>query len=435
VVAAHTNGSATTRVTPPRIPAQRRPPVDVVHGADTGAATPPTPRRGTGYLPHRYDVSGVVTIGSDVRLRELEYFRAPWLGRGLDIEIRVGEVSRRLRTRAKLTRRAHPVAIRYEEHLGRFGANFHIDLGDRIAVTVDPLLARSPHVLYTNVIEALLRFVMVTHGKMLLHSACIEFDGHGVMLSARTDTGKTGTVLRLLREHGARFLSDDMTVLEPSGAASCFPKPLTISAHTLRAVDPGDMSRREWQWLRLQGLLHSKEGRAWGMLLGEANLPIMSINSLTQMVVPPPKYIVDRLVPSDVIREVQVRDMFIIERGPNSLMQLDAATALDELIENTDDAYGFPPFRYFAPALVLGDADYDELRTRERAILAAALSNMRIRRMASDSFGWADEIPALLKRASVPERIELPDEQRKVRIVLPNADQDAAASARPSGSP
>ena len=65
---------------------------------------------------------------------------------------------------------------------------------DRIRVTVSPLLARSPHVLYTNVVEALLRFVFVSRGRMLLHSACMEIDGVGVMLSARTDTGKTGTV-------------------------------------------------------------------------------------------------------------------------------------------------------------------------------------------------------------------------------------------------
>ena len=108
-------------------------------------------------------------------------------------------------------------------------------LGPPITVEVGPLLARSPHVVYTNVVEALLRFVLISRGRMLLHSACVELDGRGVMLSALTDTGKTATVLRLLREHGGRFLSDDMTVVDASGRAVCFPKPLTISAHTLRA--------------------------------------------------------------------------------------------------------------------------------------------------------------------------------------------------------
>ncbi len=66
-------------------------------------------------------------------------------------------------------------------------------------------------------------------------------------------------------------------------------------------------------------------------------------------------------------------------------------------MENTDDAYGFPPFRYFAPALVLGRDDYDTLRDRERDVLAAALRSIRVRRLASPDFGWADEIPRLLR--------------------------------------
>ena len=109
-------------------------------------------------------------------------------------------------------------------------------------VVVGPLLARSPHVVYTNIIEALLRFVMVSRGRVLLHSACVEMGGAGCLLSARTDTGKTGTILTLLREHGARFLSDDMSIVAADGEATAFPKPLTISHHTLRAVQAGDLT-------------------------------------------------------------------------------------------------------------------------------------------------------------------------------------------------
>ncbi len=65
-------------------------------------------------------------------------------------------------------------------------------------------------------------------------------------------------------------------------------------------------------------------------------------------------------------------------------------------MENTADAYGFPPFQYLAPVIVLGDGDYADLQRRERAVLASAVSQMRLRRIASDSVGWADTIPALL---------------------------------------
>jgi putative flippase GtrA len=99
------------------------------------------------YLPYRYDVAGMVTIGSQVPLPELEYFRAQWLDGDMDIAVRVGDVGRGTPMgRAVVTQFVNPRALRYEEHLGRLGANFRIDLGSVIDVTVGPLLARSPHV-------------------------------------------------------------------------------------------------------------------------------------------------------------------------------------------------------------------------------------------------------------------------------------------------
>jgi hypothetical protein len=353
-------------------------------------------RTWSGYLAHRYDISGLFTIGSEVPLRELEYFRAPWLGRHHDIEIRVGHLGNHTHRRTVLKTFTSPPGVSYEEQLGRLGANFRVDLDDRVQVTVTSLLARSPHVLYTNIIEALLRFLLVAKGRMLLHSGCLELEGHGVLLSARTDTGKTGTILRLLREKKAGFLSDDMTILAPSGQAWCFPKPLTISQHTLRAINIGELTLQEWRRLRLQSRLHSREGRRVGMRLAELNLPIMGLNAVTQLVVPPPKYVVDRLVDCDVLRTVKVEDVFILERGRNALAHVGKAEALKELIENTDDAYGFPPFSSFAPNIVINDEDYTQLREKERSILAEALSGMRIRRLASDNFAWAEAIPLLI---------------------------------------
>ncbi|MGN6090281.1 MAG: glycosyltransferase, partial [Actinomycetales bacterium] len=255
----------------------------------------PVQRRSQGYLPYRYSIDGIATVGSQVPLRELEYFRAQWVGQDVDLAIRVGNVGDwRPRRRAVMTQYVSPPALSYQEHLGRLGANFRVEIGEPVRVTCSRALANSPHVLYTNVIEALLRFIAVERGVILLHSACLELDGQGILLSARTDTGKTGTVLRLLREHGARFLSDDMTIVSPTAEAMCFPKPLTISHHTLRAVQVGDLTAAEWRRLRLQSRLHSKEGRGIGMALAGMNIPIMGVNSLTQRLVPPPKYVVDR---------------------------------------------------------------------------------------------------------------------------------------------
>jgi hypothetical protein len=349
-------------------------------------------------------VAGVVRIGSQIMLPELEFFRAQWVPDGdVDIAVRVGDVGGRgLRRRASMTEYATENVIRYEEHLGRLGANFRIELGKTINIEIGPLLAASPHVVYTNIIEALLRFVMVSRDRMLLHSATINLGGTGVMLSALTDTGKTATVLRLLRDHGGLFLSDDMTIVDTSGQAVCFPKPLTISSHTLRAVQANHLTPKEWRRLQFQSRLHSKGGRSIALRLARFNLPIMGINAVTQMIVPPPKYSVDRLVNCRIGSSVQVEELFIIERGTPSLADLDRASTLERMIQNTDDAYGFPPFRHLAPAITINGFGYQQLRDKERQILAGFLSNVRTRVIASDTYGWADEIPALLYAENAP---------------------------------
>ena len=92
---------------------------------------------------------------------------------------------------------------------------------------------------------------------------------------------------------------------------------------------------------------------------------------------------------------------------------------------NTADAYGFPPFQYLAPAIVLGDGGYAEMLSRERAVLTSAVARMKIRRLASDSFTWADTIPGLLAadRAATPATTNL------ARRVLPTPRRRPWSSA------
>ena len=345
-------------------------------------------------MPYRYDVGGVVTIASEVELRELGWFRTQRVD-DPDIEICRGLVGRRLPQR-QITVDVAEGDVLYQEHLGALATNFSVEMSGPIRITVSPLLAASPHVVYTNVVEALLRFVLVSRGWMLLHSATFVIGGRAVMLSAKTDTGKTGTILRILREREGIFLSDDMTIIGPDGSVHCYPKPLTISAHTLRAVNAAALSRRERIKLAVQSRIHSKSGRSLGSRLASLNLPIMALNAFTQMVIPPPKYMVNRLVPCAIGKSARVTDMFIIERGEPGLSEVGFEESLDELIANTDDAYGFPPFSQFAPAIALDGDGYLTLRARERAILASALQHIRVRRVVSNNFSWADTIPELL---------------------------------------
>ena len=357
-------------------------------------APAPVPAREAGARLHRYDVAGIVAIESEVVLPELGVFATSTLDQPADIQIRVAAVGGGPRRRPVVT--YGPRFVAYDEHLGPNAANFRLDFRDQIEVTVGPLLARSPHVVYTNVVEALLRFVLVSRDHILLHSATIQLDGRGIMLTARTDTGKTGTILRLLRDHEGAFLSDDMTIVAPDGRALSYPKPLTISSHTLAAVNLRALSRAEQLKLSVQSRVHSKAGRSVGSRLGEMNLPIMALNAIAQAVIPPPKYMIQRLVPCRFARSTSVQELFVIERGPAELEELDLERVVEIMIGNTDDAYGFPPFRYFAPAITVDGQDYHTLRQRERELLTRFVRSVRARRLARDDFSWADTIPGLI---------------------------------------
>src|SRR6185437_9312193 len=103
-----------------------------------------------------------------------------------------------------------------------------------------------------------------------------------------------------------------------------------------------------------------------------------------------------RLVECNVIRNTTVQNLFVIERGAPKLVDIPFDEAIETLLENTDDAYGFAPFRQMAPSIVIGEDDYAELRRKERNILIQAMSTIRVRGLASNNFSRADDIATLL---------------------------------------
>jgi dolichol-phosphate mannosyltransferase len=348
------------------------------------------------HAKHSYDIDGVTRISSSIRLPELEFFRTHHVS-DPDLVIRTRPVGG-WSPRTKVSIRERGGRIEYREHLGPLFANFSVDLAGPVLVTAGPLLALSPHVLYTNVIEPLLRFILASKGKMLLHAACISVGGRTVMLSAKTDTGKTSTILTMLRSDGGVFYSDDMVIIDAKGVASRYPKPLTISAHTLRAVPQHRLKRRQRLSLAWQSRLHSREGRSVGKKLGSANLPIMSMNALVQAIIPPPKYRVTDLVPCVVGTQVLMESLYVIERGTPAFTEPIAHhDAVAELLENTEDAYGFPPYSSLAPYLTIDGKEHAQLKALEREILSSALSAVDVQRIRVPDYSW----PALINSRAV----------------------------------
>ncbi|HCG02287.1 MAG TPA: hypothetical protein DEV93_17300 [Chloroflexi bacterium] len=352
---------------------------------------------------HHYDIDGILKIASAVSLPELKFFKVEQVDCP-DLVIEIASVGG-IRPRVRSALVAKGSGLLYREHLGGLFANFHIEMGNPVHVKAGPLLALSPHVLYTNVVEPLLRFLLVSRGFMLLHAACIEIEGRSIMLSAQTDTGKTSTILSLLRRHGGTFYSDDMVVVSDQGTASRYPKPLTISAHTLRSVPQHRLAPVQRLSLAWQSRLHSRSGRATGKRMAQFNVPMMALNAGVQMVIPPPKYMITELVDCEIGGRIPIRNVFLIERGSPALVAgVTPSEALVELLANTEDAYGFPPYAQLAPQLVIDGQGYDDLRLKERAILSSALRTAEVTRLRVDDFSWPEMIRS---RSDATERASL----------------------------
>ncbi len=346
---------------------------------------------------HSYDIHGIVTVESDVRLPELEWFRVP---------AETAQPTIRVSTRpspddpSSANSGAHH--LHYSEWIGQFGFEADIRLAETIEVNASTILRWSPHVLYTNVVEPILRWTFVQRGYALIHGACIAHGDDAYLATARTDTGKTTTVLKVLNRNAYAFLSDDLTLLRADGRVLSYPKPLTISLHTVASVSQADLSRAERWSLIVQSRVHSRSGRLFANFLARTRLPVATINALIQMIIPPPKYGIERLIPRvDIGRAAKLRGMFVLERGDDLDRDLGHEEAIATLMANTEDAFGFPP--YEALESFLQQSSHGDLRPAELAIVRAGLANCSTTVLRRDAMNWFEDVGiAIAKRSQSP---------------------------------
>ena len=210
---------------------------------------------------YSYNIHDLVTVVSEGELPELEPFRVLQEIEQPTISVKIG-----IPPAEKSNGSKDPNYLRYREVFGHIGFEVGIWMGEQVNVVASPLLRLSPHVLYTNVVEPILRWTFVKKGYALVHGATLAFGSEAFIITARTDTGKTTTLLKILSHQRrnsdrAAFLSDDMTIVSPTGVAMTYPKPLTISAHTLSAINVDTLTFREKLYLPLQSRIHSRTGR------------------------------------------------------------------------------------------------------------------------------------------------------------------------------
>jgi len=343
-----------------------------------------------------YAIHNIVTIISEGELPELEPFLVKTFIQNPTIVVRIGT------PRVQKSGEDDGRYMRYREILGHLGFEVGIEMGEPVNVVASSMLRRSPHVLYTNVIEPLLRWTFVKKGYALVHGATIAFGDKAYMITARTDTGKTTTLLKILAyqrrsSDQAAFLSDDMTIVSADGTAMSYPKPLTISYHTLRAVNSDTLNFAERRSLPFQSRIHSRSGRRFAFLISKTHLPAATINMITQMLIPPPKYFVKTLVPKvKLSNKASLAGMFIIERGKEEVLPMDNNEAMEILLQNCEDAYGFPPYEDIKEFLYLHNGV--DLRKEEHAIIRQALGVLPATVIRSSTMNWWSQIPAYVNQ-------------------------------------
>jgi hypothetical protein len=352
-----------------------------------------------------YDVHGILSVHSDVRLPELERFRVDPLDTAPTVRVRVGSVA----AAEQVAPAAGATRARYVEATGRFGFGTQIDIGpEHIDVVASRILRFSPHVLYTNIVEPILRWTFADRGYALVHAACVAVGEDSFLVTARTDTGKTTTILKTLDSQPTwSFVSDDLTLLTPDGRVLTYPKPLTISRHTLHAVKRPNLTWKERFCLVFQSRLHSKSGREFGLMLAQKGFPAATMNSVVQLLVPPPKYHVERLVSGVSVQpSSRLAGLMVIQReGTAGQIVLDPKEALEIILENCDDAYGFPPYHRIETFLQTRRGE--NVAGKERAIIASALADLPAWLLKSPNRDWFLRLPdavdvALSRRVGAP---------------------------------
>ena len=362
-----------------------------------------------------YNIHDIIKVKTEIKLQELEYFVSKEF-EDPDIMLIIRSFSKdpdmsKFRATRKLITdnfesQSSRYTIKYTEHFGSSGAQFQIKFnGSKIEIAINELISKSKHVTYVNLIEPILRFLFIFKGYILLHSACMSSpSGQGFFLSAPPDTGKTTTVIKCVKQ-GYYFLSDDMTIINLPNNAICFPKSMTISAHTYKTAVEAQSSHNydkedinDKKGMRIRSLVHSKTGRSLMHKLADRNVPIFTINTIGQSKIKPPKYHI-----SDIIKDAKIKDkttiksLFFLEKGSDEekvekIERISVNDALQRAIENSDDAFLFPPYSDLIKYIRIEDKTAYDLLQDEKKMMAKLLSSIDCYILKSSGRKWSEMI-------------------------------------------
>ena len=169
------------------------------------------------------------------------------------------------------------------------------------------------------------------------------------LITARTDTGKTTTILKSLDANpGLGFISDDLTLLCPDGTVLTYPKPLTISRHTVAAVKAPLLTRRERLALVVpeSASLQVWTARSHSSFPSTTCRSRRSTRSCSSSCRRRSTTSIGSCPVSCWTRDARYEELVVIQRGDDFRRPLAADEAVEIILENCADAYGFPPYNH-----------------------------------------------------------------------------------------
>ena len=347
-----------------------------------------------------YDIHGIVSIASQIPLTDLSYFNRPEAPAQIDIQLRVDRHGTPSRV---------PGAICYDEHLGRFGFGLTVIPGDFTEIVVSPLLESSPAFVYTNIVEPVLRWVLVTRGYSLAQAGaarCASLSGSpakvppAILISGRPDLSYG--LGRLCRDDGMAFMADDRVIIGQDRLVLSFPKPVTARAE-MRPERGGTLSSS--LGLRLQRLLYSRPVRRLGLFLSGRRLPAATVNTYLQRLIPQPKYPLDELVTGVTYANIAHPEVIVLlDKGEGSIDAFSLENAIARLIEPSQQDFGFQPYPLLVEALSTWNGR--DWAAEERDILRAGLAGSRTQQWDYRDDEWWEQIGDIVAVTSSDDNTE-----------------------------
>ncbi|MEZ4518387.1 MAG: GtrA family protein [Chloroflexota bacterium] len=326
-----------------------------------------------------YNIHNLLSVASQVPLAELEHFIVPEEPSQIDLRLRVDRHGTP----------SHPAdAISYDEHLGRFGFSLAVLPGDYTEIVVSPLLESSPSFLYTNVVEPVIHWMLVTRGNAFLPVAAVATPDE--QYRARLISGAPDMaygLLQLATSDNLAFMGDDRIILANDGTVYAYPKPVTINQAMLRDASA---ATRAVAPLFLQRLVYSRQIRQLGLWLGTRRLPAATLNTYLQRLMPQPKYDVHELAPRVTTAETATADSLIILGPAPTTEPPSQDQTVDELVHKGWAQTGFRPLTQLAAELAMWD-DQNWIE-QEQAFTRRALKDVNIQVEAIELDNWWERI-------------------------------------------